>query len=156
MPEHVNKKLWNGPSHQKSSKTQDVMILRDIMPLAEILRGWAFIFGIWKCFLFLPCLLSRSFNSWFWLVAILGFGSRYINFNNEILKYTREAVLPFYILHQTAIVTIGFYMADLKMGVMVKYLMLSTLSFVVIIAVYDLLISRFNALRFLFGLKAKR
>ncbi|UCD81949.1 MAG: acyltransferase [Desulfobacterales bacterium] len=97
----------------------------------------------------------RSFNSWVWLVALLGFGSRYFNFNNEILKYAREAVLPFYILHQTVIVTIGFYMIDWEMGIMVKYLLLSTLSFVVIIGIYDLLIRRFNALRFLFGMKVK-
>lgn len=98
----------------------------------------------------------RSFNSWFWLVAVLGFGSRYFNFNNERLNYAREAVLPFYILHQSVIVTIGFYMADWEMGVMVKYVVLSTLSFIVIIAIYNLLIRRFNALRFLFGMKAKK
>jgi glucan biosynthesis protein C len=99
---------------------------------------------------------ARSFNSWFWLVALLGFGSRYLNFNNEILKYAREAVLPFYILHQTIIVVIGFYIADWQTSVMLKYLTLSTLSFTVIIAVYDLLIKRVNVLRFLFGMKVKK
>jgi len=101
-------------------------------------------------------IFCRSFNSWFWLVAVLGFGSRYFNFNNEKLKYAREAVLPFYILHQTVIVTIGFYIADWQTGVMVKYLTLSSLSFVLIIAVYGLLISRFGALRFLFGMQTKK
>jgi hypothetical protein len=98
----------------------------------------------------------RAFNSWFWLVAMLGFGSRYFNFSNEKLKYAREAVLPFYILHQTVIVTIGFYIADWQTGVMVKYLTLSTLSFVVILVVYDLLIRRVNTLRFLFGMHGKK
>jgi len=41
------------------------------------------------------------------------------------------------------------------MSVMLKYLTLSTMSFVLIIAVYVLLISRFNALRFFFGMKVK-
>jgi len=98
----------------------------------------------------------RSFNSWFWLVTVLGFGSRYLNFSNEKLKYFREAVLPFYILHQTVIVTIGFYIADWQTGVMVKYLTLSTLSFAVIAVLYHLFVSRFNVLRFLFGMKAKK
>jgi glucan biosynthesis protein C len=97
----------------------------------------------------------RSFNSWFWLVALLGFGGRFFNFTNEILKYAREAVLPFYILHQTVIVVIGFYLSDWETSVMVKYLMLSTLSFAVIIAIYDLLIRRIKALRFLFGMKVR-
>ena len=98
----------------------------------------------------------RSFNSWFWLVTLLGFGSRFLNFNNGILKYAREAVLPFYILHQTVIVVIGFYIADWEARVAVKYLTLSTLSFIVIIAAYDLLIKRVKALRFLFGMKVEK
>jgi len=99
---------------------------------------------------------ARSFNSWFWLVAILGFGSKYLNFNNNVLKYAREAVLPFYILHQTVIVIIGFYIANWETGVMAKYLTLSTLSFTMIMAIYELLIKRINVLRFLFGMKVNK
>ena len=101
-------------------------------------------------------IFTRSFNSWFWLVAILGFGSKYLNFNNEILNYAREAVLPFYVLHQTIIVGIGFYIANWDMRVMVKYLILSTVSFIMLIAMYDLLIKRFSVLRFIFGMKVKQ
>ena len=98
----------------------------------------------------------RAFNSWFWLVAILGFGSKYLNFNNSLLKYSNEAVLPFYILHQTIIVIIGFYIASWDVGVIMKYLILSTLSFAFIIALYDLFIKRVKILRFLFGMKTKQ
>lgn len=97
----------------------------------------------------------RAFNSWFWLVAILGFGSKYLNFNNSLLKYSNEAVLPFYILHQTMIVIIGFYIASWDVGVIMKYLILSTVSFTLIIALYDLVIKRVKILRFLFGMKIK-
>lgn len=97
----------------------------------------------------------RAFNSWFWLVAILGFGSKYLNFNNSLLKYSNEAVLPFYILHQTIIVIVGFYIASWDVGVIMKYFILSTVSFVLIIALYDLLIKRIKVLRFLFGIKTK-
>jgi peptidoglycan/LPS O-acetylase OafA/YrhL len=96
----------------------------------------------------------RTFNSWSWLVTILGFGSRYLNFNNRILRYTNEAVLPFYILHQTIIVAIGFYLASWEAGVMIKYLILSTTSFAAIIILYQV-IERINLLRFLFGMKRK-
>jgi hypothetical protein len=101
-------------------------------------------------------IISRSFNSWFWLVAFLGFGSRFLNFHNEILKYAREAVLPFYILHQTVIVIIGFYIVNWETSVMVKYLTLSSLSFAVIAALYELLIKRVKVLRFLFGMTVKK
>jgi glucan biosynthesis protein C len=99
---------------------------------------------------------SRSFNSWFWIMAFLGFGSRFLTFHNKILQYAREAVLPFYILHQTIIVVIGFYIVSWEMSVMVKYFTLSALSFIMIIAIYDLLIKRVRILRFLFGMQGKR
>jgi len=97
----------------------------------------------------------RAFNSWFWLVAILGFGSKYLNFNNNLLKYSNEAVLPFYILHQTIIVILGFYIASWDVGIIMKYLILSTVSFALIIVIYDLVIKRVKVLRFLFGMKSK-
>ena len=100
--------------------------------------------------------IARSFNSWFWLVAILGFGSKHLNFDNQVLSYSREAVLPFYILHQTVIVVIGFCLANWAASVMAKYLILTSSSFVMIMALYELLIRRVNALRFLFGMTIKR
>jgi hypothetical protein len=89
------------------------------------------------------------------LLAILGFGSRYLGFTNRTLRYSNEAVLPFYIMHQTVIVAIGFLIADLSLGVMTKYLMLSVSSFVVIVSVYHLAIKRISALRVLFGMRLK-
>jgi Acyltransferase family len=99
---------------------------------------------------------ARSFNSWFWLVAILGFGSRYLNFDNEVLNYAREAALPFYILHQTVIVVIGLCFASWETSVMLKYLALSASAFTVITAMYELFIKRVNVIRFLFGMTVRK
>ncbi len=98
----------------------------------------------------------RAFNSWFWLIAILGFGSRHLKIKNRVLKYASEAVLLFYILHQTVIVTIGFYIANWNVNTIFKYLIISTSSFVAIIIVYDLVVKRINLFRFLFGMKRKK
>lgn len=95
----------------------------------------------------------RAFNSWFWLVAILGFGSRYLNFKNKVLKYANKAVLPFYALHQTVILTIGFYVVRWDAGVFLKYLIIVISSFAAIMIIYDLVIRRINLFRFLFGMK---
>lgn len=91
--------------------------------------------------------------SWCWLLAIFGFGSRYLKFNNAILKYANEAVLPFYILHQTVIVIFGFWMINWEIGILAKYLLLSLSSFLTIMLVYEFLIRRINLMRFLFGMK---
>ena len=98
----------------------------------------------------------KGFNAWVWIVAILSFGRKYLSFNNELLQYAREAVLPFYIFHQTVIVVIGFYVVQWHMGVMAKYLVISTASLVITIALYDLLVKRTNVTRFLFGMRLKK
>jgi peptidoglycan/LPS O-acetylase OafA/YrhL len=98
----------------------------------------------------------RTFNSWFWLTAILGFGSRHLNFSNPVLKYANEAVLPFYILHQTVIIVIGYFMIDWTTSVILQYLFLSAASFAAIMMTYELCVRRFNAMRILFGMKLKR
>ena len=95
----------------------------------------------------------RAFNTWMWLLTFLGFAPRHLNFNNDFLKYANEAVLPFYILHQTVIVIIGFFIANWTLAVIPKYLFLATIAFIVIMILYEFLVKRINILRFLFGMK---
>ena len=98
----------------------------------------------------------RALNSWFWLIAIFGFAGRHFTTHNRFLGYANEAVLPFYILHQTIIVTIGFYIIDWSAGVYFKFLVLCVASFGSICIIYELLVRRISILRFLFGLKLRR
>ena len=95
----------------------------------------------------------RSFNTWCWIVFVFFLGTKFLNFNNKILSYCNEAVLPFYILHQTIILTIGFFIIQWNLNVMLKYLIISTSSFALIMVIYELLIRRFKIIRFLFGMK---
>lgn len=101
-------------------------------------------------------LLVRSVFSWSWLLTFMGFASRYLNFTNRFLKYANEAVLPFYILHQTVIVTIGFLIRDWQWAVFPKYLFLAATSFTVIMVLYEFIVRRVNFLRVLFGMKANQ
>ena len=98
----------------------------------------------------------RGLSAWLWLIAILGFGSRYLNFNNRFLGYASEGVLPFYILHQTVITIIGFYVIQWNLGIGSKYFIIATTSFIAIMAIYELLVRRINVLRFLFGMRIKK
>jgi surface polysaccharide O-acyltransferase-like enzyme len=97
--------------------------------------------------------LLRSFNSWVWVLAILGIGSKHLTFRNRLLKYANVAVLPFYILHQSVIVILGFFILDWSVAVFAKYLVLSMVSFITIMLVYEFLVKRYGPLRFLFGMK---
>lgn len=97
--------------------------------------------------------MFRGINSWFWVVALLGLGRRYLNFNNSLLQYASEAAYPFYILHQTIVVAIAFYVVHWNISITKKFLVISTASLVATIVLYDLLVKRNNIVRFLFGLK---
>jgi len=97
-----------------------------------------------------------TLKSWCLLLAVLGFGSKYLNFNNRFLGYANEAVLPFYILHQTVIIIIGFFVIQLSTGIAPKYFIVATSSFVTIMAIYELFIRRINPIRFLFGMRLRK
>ncbi|HEX7146043.1 MAG TPA: acyltransferase family protein, partial [Actinomycetota bacterium] len=72
-----------------------------------------------------------------------------------VAGYTREAVLPFYVLHQTPIVIIGFYVIQWPVNFLLKYLVISLGALVVTLAVYDLLVRRNSVTRVLFGMPAR-
>ena len=97
--------------------------------------------------------LLRGVLCWSCLIAILDFGARHLRTSNRFLKYANEAVLPFYVLHQTVILAIGFHVIRLDAPLWVEYLIIVVSSFAATIALYELLIRRINVLRFLFGLK---
>ena len=97
--------------------------------------------------------LLRGVLCWSCLIAILGFGARHLRTSNRFLKYANEAVLPFYVLHQTVILAIGFHVIRLDAPLWVEYLIIVVSSFAATMALYELLIRRINVLRFLFGLK---
>jgi len=98
-------------------------------------------------------LIFRAFDSWFWLIAILGFGSKYLYFGTHFLKQANEAVLPFYILHQTLILILGYFIIQLNISMFVKYLVICVSSFLTIIFIYVFLVKRTKPLRFLFGMR---
>lgn len=97
--------------------------------------------------------IIRGFNTWCWLLVFLGLAAQYLNFNNGFLKYANQAVLPFYILHQSVIVIIGYFIMDWSLAVFPKYLLLGAVSFVIIMVLYEGVVKRFGVMRFLFGMK---
>jgi peptidoglycan/LPS O-acetylase OafA/YrhL len=105
-------------------------------------------------FIFLQFLFSLS--TWSWLVFIISIGIKFLNFSSKGLEYANEAVLPFYILHQTVILIVGFYIVQWNVGMLIKYFLISTISLGVIIALYDLCVRRTNVTRFLFGMRPKK
>jgi glucan biosynthesis protein C len=97
--------------------------------------------------------LLSFFSAWCWLFAILGFGMRYLAFDRPLLRYTNEGVLPFFILHQTVLLCTGYFIVTWKIHDFLKWAIVFTGSFIIIMALYTLLIRKFELFRFLFGMK---
>ena len=94
-----------------------------------------------------------SLASWSSVVFLLSLGARYLNFKNRVLIYGNEAVLPFYVFHQTIILVVGYFIIPLSMGILPKFLIVAVLSFAAIMALYELFVRRVGFMRFLFGMR---
>jgi peptidoglycan/LPS O-acetylase OafA/YrhL len=97
----------------------------------------------------------RLLATWGWIVGLLWLGGRLLNFTNRFLAHINEMVLPFYILHQTVIVIVAYFVVQAGLAIPFKYGITMVISFVVIVALYELLVSRIGVLRFLFGMRRK-
>lgn len=89
------------------------------------------------------------------ILCICGFAKYYLNFTNKGLQYANEAVFPFYILHQTITVAIGFYIADFNWVWQLKLIILMLGTFFGAWGIYHFLIRPFNFIRLLFGVKSR-
>jgi hypothetical protein len=103
--------------------------------------------------LYLLWTFVSSLSCWACALAIFGFGMQLLNVRTPLLDYANEAVLPFYVLHQSILFVVGFYMLNWAIPDLAKWAIILISTFVIIMALYEFLIRRINVLRFLFGMK---
>jgi glucans biosynthesis protein C len=115
------------------------------------LLDYRFDFGYNLATLVLLCIGSLS--TFCWLIVLLGLSQRTLNFSNRFLEYASEGVLAIYILHQTVVLILGYYIVKTEISVIVKYSLINIFSFVVVVAVYHTIVKRFAVLRLLFGMR---
>jgi len=98
----------------------------------------------------------RPIIAWGWLLGLVGYGKKYLNRPHKSLNYLNQAVYPFYIVHQTVIVCISYYIVELNDDILSKYLFTVVTTFFITMGVYHLLIKPYAVTRFLFGMKPKK
>jgi len=98
----------------------------------------------------------RLFAAWGWIVGLLWLGGRFLNFTNSFLAHVREMVLPFYILQQTVIIIVAYFVVQTGLAIPSKYAITVAISFAAIVAVYELVVSRVGAVGVLFGMRMRR
>ncbi len=91
--------------------------------------------------------------SWLWILTFLGFGFKYLNVRASFLSYANEAVLPFYVMHQTVLLCVGYFIVTWPISDVAKWLLIAPSSFAIIIGLYEFAVRRNNILRVLFGMK---
>ena len=89
---------------------------------------------------------------WCWLIAFLGYGRKYLNKENSFIKHFSEIALPYYILHQTVIIIIGFYVIQWDTTILIKYLVITTAALFLTLLGCELIKTN-KITRFMFGMR---
>jgi len=95
-----------------------------------------------------------SFSSWCWLIVIYGYGKKYLTKQNALISYLSKIALPIYIIHLTVIIMIGFYVLQWETHWVIKFIVVSISSMVIIILLCELIKTN-NVTRFIFGMRPK-
>ncbi|MBL8521852.1 MAG: acyltransferase family protein [Betaproteobacteria bacterium] len=95
----------------------------------------------------------RNLYVWTVLLAILGYGATYLNRPFKWLPWANEAVYPWYVLHQSLIVLLAYWLVPLKLGPLLEPLLVGGGTVLGCWALTSLVIARVRWLRPLFGLK---
>lgn len=100
-----------------------------------------------------------ALNHWGWILALIGYAGRYLNRrtntldkNGRLLHYANNAILPWYMLHQTLIIVFAVWLKPLALPVAMEAVLLIVLTCAGCWIGYEL-IKRFWLSRWLFGLK---
>jgi glucan biosynthesis protein C len=96
--------------------------------------------------------LIKVFSFWSWILTLFGYASKHLNKPSKTLAYCNEAVYPFYILHQTITVILGYYLINLQWNSFYKFSIMSFGTFLLSWVIYEFLIRRWYLVRPLFGL----
>ncbi|ASZ14094.1 acyltransferase family protein [Chitinophaga pendula] len=94
----------------------------------------------------------RGMVAWCFTAAIIGYASRYLNINNKILRYASQAFLPVYIIHQTILFILAYYVLGSDINPFAGFLLLTVSTFIISMLVFEFGIRRFKITRLLFGI----
>lgn len=97
--------------------------------------------------------ITRILYLWSTILLILAYSAKYLNNPSSLLSYRNQAVYPFYILHQTVLLMLAYYLINKEINILLKFLILTIGTFGISWIIYELIIRRIKIIRPLFGLK---
>jgi peptidoglycan/LPS O-acetylase OafA/YrhL len=96
--------------------------------------------------------ITWCINGWGWSITMFNVGIRFLDFRNEWLQYGQEVIMPFFLLHQPVIIAVAFFVVQWDVGITPKLLAVLVGSFLITVAIYELLLKRIGVIRNFFGL----
>jgi glucan biosynthesis protein C len=114
--------------------------------------------------------LLKSADGWLWVVAVVGLACDWSHRQRSAAQaapdrpdrerlprrlgtYANDAVLPFYVLHETVIVVVAYFVLAWPVGGGAQYCLIALVALAATLLLYDLGVRRSPVTRFLFGLK---
>ncbi|EAR01696.1 acyltransferase family protein [Maribacter sp. HTCC2170] len=88
-------------------------------------------------------------------LTAIGYFKNYFNKDHSSRKVLNEAIYPFYLLHQPALIFVGYVVLQWDIPYGLQALLITLLSLVSSIGFYWFIIRKFNVLRVAFGMKVK-
>lgn len=85
-------------------------------------------------------------------ITITAYGIKYLNKENKVLSYLNKASFPVYILHQTILLVLAFYILPLTLPVWITIILIISLSFVLTFIAYEIC-KRIKFMDILLGMK---
>lgn len=94
----------------------------------------------------------RELQAWTTILALFGFARKHLRHDGKVRRYLTDAIFPFYIIHQTAIVVAGHYLNGLGLPVWIEAPTLIAITIASCWLGYEI-VRRIGILRPLFGLR---
>lgn len=90
-----------------------------------------------------------------WILAVFGFGYKYLNKPSKTLSYLSQAAYPVYIIHMFVLYAGAMIILPLEITNVLQFIGIVIFTIALCFFIYEFIISRVHVLRPLFGLKAK-
>ena len=97
--------------------------------------------------------IMANLFTWTSLMAFLGFGRHHLSFGNRLLSWARDASYPIYILHQTIIIIVAYFVIQQPWAAWSKYWIVLGATLLISVLLYEFLLRRIRVLRVAFGIK---
>lgn len=100
-------------------------------------------------------IISYLITMWTFLLTIVGYSKKNLNITNKFHKYFSLASYPLYILHQTAIIILAYYIVQWSIFLWLKFILIILLSFLLSVIVYEF-IRKIKIFNWGLGIKSKK